>query len=95
MCLTGLTIIIIIAHYKNLPKKDMMKFYELLQNNSFEEIKKKNLYSRATYYQYLNRFEEIGVTKNNVIILDHISVPADLRQYHTTIFNKSNFLRSA
>ena len=83
------------SHYKKLPKKDMMKFYELLQNNSFEEIKKKNLYSRATYYRYLNRFEEIGVTKNNLIILDHISVPADLKQYHTTIFNKSNFLRSA
>jgi hypothetical protein len=83
------------THYRKLPKKEMMKFYELLQNNSFEEIKKKKLYSKATYYRYLKRFEEIGVTRNSAIILDHISVPMDLRRYHTTIFNKSNFLRSA
>lgn len=83
------------THSKKLPKNEMMKFYELLQNNSFEDIKKKKLYSKATYYRYLMRFEEIGVTKNNTIVLDHISVPMDLKQYHSTIFTKNQLFKRA
>jgi len=76
------------THYKKLPKNEMMKFYALLQNNTFEDLKNKNLYSKATYYRYLKRFNEIGVTKNSVIDLDLICVPADLRNYHSLIFTK-------
>ena len=75
------------THRSKLPKKEMMKFYEILQTNTFEEIKRKRLYSKATYYRYLKRFEEIGVTKNNVIDLDLIYASVDLRSYHTTIFS--------
>lgn len=81
------------THYKQLPRNEMMKFYELLQNNSFEDIKKKGLYSKATYYRYLKRFEEIGVTKNSVIDLDLICVPADLKNYHSIIFSKNQFFK--
>ena len=73
------------THFKGLPKNQMMKFYELLQNNTFEDLKRKGLYSKATYYRYLKRFNEIGVTKNSVIDLDLICVPADLRNYHSLI----------
>jgi hypothetical protein len=76
-------------HYKKLPKNEMMKFYELLQSNSFDEIKRKKLYSKATFYRYLKRFEDIGITKNNAIVLDHISVPVDLREYHSMFFSRS------
>lgn len=75
------------THYKPLPRNEMLKFYELLQNNTFEDIKKKGLYSRATYYRYMDRFEKIGVTKNCVVDLDLICVAADLRNYHSTIFS--------
>jgi len=76
------------THYNKLPKNEMMKFYELFQNNTFEEIKKKGLYSKATYYRYLKRFNEIRVTKNCVIDLDLICAPADLRNYHSLILSK-------
>lgn len=83
------------THYNKLPKNEMMKFYELLQSNTFEEIKKKNLYSKATYYRYLKRFEEIRITKNHTMVLDLISVPSDLHQYHTLFFNINQFLKRA
>lgn len=76
------------THYEKLPKNAMMKFYELLQNNTFEDIKRKELYAKASYYRYLKRFNEIGITTNNVIDLDLICVPADLRNYHSLIYAK-------
>jgi hypothetical protein len=76
------------THFHKLPRNEMMKFYELFQNNTFEDIRKKGFYSKATYYRYLKRFNEIGVTKNSVIDLDLICVPADLRNYHSLIFTK-------
>lgn len=76
------------THFHKLPRNEMMKFYELFQNNTFEDIRKKGLYSKATYYRYLKRFNEIGVTKNSVMDLDLIYARADLRNYHTLIFNK-------
>lgn len=82
------------THYKPLPKNEMMKFYELLQNNSFEDVKKKGLYSRATYYRYMDRFEKIKVTKNHVINRDLICVPVDLRNYHSTIFSKNQLFKN-
>ena len=77
------------THYNKLPKNVMMKFYELLQNNTFEELKKKGLYSKATYYRYLKRFNEIRVTKNSVIDLDLICAPLDLRNYHSLVHSRS------
>lgn len=76
------------THFNQLPKNEMMKFYELLQNNTFEDISNKKLYSRATYYRYLKRFNEIGITKNSVMDIDLICVPADLRNYHSILFAK-------
>jgi hypothetical protein len=79
-------------NYHKIPKNEMVKFYVLLQKYSFEEIKKKGLYSNATFFRYKNRFEKIGVTKNNIMISDFIHAKTDLSQYHTQImFNKSLF----
>lgn len=76
-------------HAIKLPKTEMLKFYALLQTFSFEEIMKKGLYSRATFYRYKKRFEQIGITQNNVMMKDLISVPADLSRYHHhMIFNR-------
>ena len=77
-------------NFNKLPKNEMVKFYALLQKYSYEEIRKKNLYSRATFFRYKNRFEKIGITKNNVMAADFIHASTDLSQYHTQIiYNKS------
>lgn len=79
-------------HYDKLPKSEMLKFYALLQKYSYEEIRKKSLYSKATFFRYKNRFEKIGVTKNNVMVADFIHASVDLSDYHTKIiYNKSLF----
>lgn len=72
-------------HYQKLPKNEMLKFYALLQNFSFEDILKRGLYSRATFYRYKSRFEKIGITQNNVMIFDHINAAVDLNLYHQHI----------
>lgn len=82
-----LTISQLIDSYNNknfhkLPKKEMMKFYTMLQNGSFEELYKKGLYSRATFYRYKSRFEKIGITQNNLLPIDHFQARVDLGQYH-------------
>ena len=69
-------------NYHKLPKNEMIKFYALLQNLSFEEVMKRGLYSRATFYRYKNRFEKIGITQNNVMLFDHINATVDLSLYH-------------
>jgi hypothetical protein len=82
-------------NYYKLPKNEMVKFYVMLQKFSFEEIKKKGLYSKATFFRYKSRFEKIGITKNNVMAYDFINVPTDLSQYHSQImFNKSLFKKN-
>jgi hypothetical protein len=79
-------------NYFKLPKNEMVKFYALLQKYSYEEIRKKNLYSKATFFRYKNRFEKIGVTKNNVMVADLIHASVDLSMYHSQIiYNKSLF----
>jgi len=79
-----------LKNFHKLPKNEMLKFYALLQKYSFEEIKKKSLYSKATFFRYKNRFEKIGVTKNNVMVADFIHASVDLSRYHTyLIYNKS------
>jgi hypothetical protein len=81
-----------LKNYNKLPKNEMVKFYALLQKYSLEEIRKKGLYSKATFFRYKNRFEKIGVTKNNVMGADFIHASVDLSSYHTKIiFNKSLF----
>jgi hypothetical protein len=72
-------------HYHKLPKNEMMKFYIMLQHFSFEDILKKGIYSRATFYRYKSRFEKIGVTQNNIMLLDFAHASVDLSQYHTEI----------
>jgi hypothetical protein len=71
-----------LSHYHKLPKNEMMKFYALLQKYSFEEIRKKELYSKATFFRYKKRFEMIGVTKNNVMAADLVHAKLDLSEYH-------------
>ena len=81
-------------NYYKLPKNEMLKFFALLQKYSFEEIKKKGLYSKATFFRYKNRFEKIGVTKNNVMAADFIHASVDLCQYHRfLIYNKSLIIK--
>jgi hypothetical protein len=81
-----------LKHYDKLPKNEMIKFYALLQKYSYEEIRKKGLYSKATFFRYKNRFEKIGVTKNNVMLADFIHASVDLSNYHAKIIhNKSLF----
>jgi len=77
-------------NHNKLPKNEMVKFYALLQKYSYEEIRKKNLYSKATFFRYKNRFEKIGITKNNVMVTDFIHAAVDLSAYHShLIYNKS------
>lgn len=70
-------------HYDKLPKNEMMKFYAILQNSSFEEIKRLNLYSKATYYRYKKRFELIGITENNVMPFLFANASTDFSEYHS------------
>ena len=69
-------------HYTKLPKNEMLKFYSLLKNSSFEELMKTGPYSRATFYRYKSRFEKIGITQNNIMPNDFIHSKIDLGQYH-------------
>jgi hypothetical protein len=79
-------------NYHKLPKNEMVKFYALLEKYSYEEIRKKGLYSKATFFRYKNRFEKIGVTKNNVMVSDLIHASVDLSMYHSQIiYNNSLF----
>lgn len=68
-----------------LPFNEMKKFYMLLQDKTFDEIKKARIYSKATFYRYVKRFEKIGVTKNNIVPTSMISVDMDLGAYHQHI----------
>lgn len=73
------------THFRKLPKNEMMKFYLMLQNSSFEEIMKKDIYSRATFFRYKSRFKEIGITQNNIKLSQLIHTSIDLGQYHSHI----------
>jgi hypothetical protein len=69
-------------HYDKLPKNEMLKFFAMLKNSSFEELMKANIYSRATFYRYKNRFAKIGITQNNIMPIDFIHPVVDLSTYH-------------
>lgn len=73
------------SNYHRLPKNEMMKFYIMLQNFTFDEILKKGVYSRATFYRYKNRFAKIGITQNNIMLVDKVNAPLDLMSYHTEL----------
>lgn len=76
-------------NYHKLPVNEMLKFYALLKNSSFEEIMKTGPYSRATYYRYRCRFEKIGITQNSIMPIDYIHPTIDLSMYHhCMIYNK-------
>jgi len=79
-------------HYDKLPEKEMLKIYALLQNFTFEEIMKKGLYSRATFFRYKSRFNKIGITQNSIVSTEHISAPLDLAQYHSQIIYGKNLI---
>ena len=79
-------------HHDKIPLNEMLKFYAILQNFSFEEIMKKGFYSKATFYRYKNRFNKIGITQNNIVLTDHISIPVDLSMYHHQIIYGKNLI---
>jgi hypothetical protein len=79
-------------HYDQLPVKEMLKIYALLQNFTFEAIMKKELYSRATFYRYKSRFKKIGITQNSLVLTDRIVAPVDLAQYHHHIIYGKNLI---
>jgi len=78
-------------NFYKLPKNEMLKFYALLHNSSFEELMKRRIYSRATFYRYKGRFAKIGITQNNIMPIDYIHPKIDLGQYHHNIINKKLF----
>ena len=53
---------------------------------------KKGFYSKATFYRYKNRFNKIGITQNNIVLTDHISIPVDLSMYHHQIIYGKNLI---
>lgn len=72
-------------NYQKLPLNEMLKFYGLLKNSSFEDIMKSGLYSRASFYRYKSRFEKIGITQNDIMPIDYINPVVDLTRYHHQI----------
>lgn len=50
-----------------LPKNEMLKFYSLLENGSFDKIRKENIYSKSTFFRYVSRFKKIGITQQNIV----------------------------
>ncbi|MHA1973116.1 MAG: phage/plasmid replication domain-containing protein [Candidatus Hodarchaeales archaeon] len=78
------------SHYHKLPKQEMLKFYTILMNSSFHDIKKSGLYSKSTFYRYKSRFEKIGVTERSLITFDFIHVKADLSEYHMALQYEPN-----
>jgi len=66
-----------------LPKKEMLKFYKLLETMTFDEIKKSNLYSKPTFYRYKSRFKKIGITQNNLMPIKTIVSNTTLNEYHS------------
>lgn len=80
------------SHYDQLPKNEMMKIYTMLHNCSFEELYKKGFYSRPTFYRYKSRFKKIGITQNNILVIDHFNVPVDLSQYHNFIMENPHLI---
>jgi len=79
------------SHYNQLPKREMMKFYEhLLINGTFENVRDKEYYSRSTYYRYKERFKKIGITEQNIIPNCTINVSPDLRAYHQQVIYNAN-----
>ena len=79
-------------NYHKLPKKEMLIFYALLKNQTFEDIRKDGLYSRATIYRFIKRFKQIGITQNNLIPIQWMVVSTDLSEYHSTLMANSNIL---
>jgi hypothetical protein len=79
-------------HYYKLPKKEILKFYALLQNSSFDEIMKKGYYSRASFFRYKKRFSEIGIDQTHIMLKDFINVQVDLGQYHHSIIYSKNLI---
>jgi hypothetical protein len=79
-------------HHEKLPEKEMLKLYVLLQNFSFDDIMKKGLYSRATFYRYKSRFNKIGINQNSLIVTEHIEAPVDLAQYHHQMIYGKNLI---
>lgn len=71
-----------LLNYTKLPLNEMLKFFALFRNSSFEEIMKTGPYSRATFYRYKKRFELIGITQNNIMPIDYIHPVVDLSLYH-------------
>ncbi len=70
----------------------MKKFYALLLGKSFEEIKRLNLYSRASFYRYKQRFKKIGVTDQNLMPMQLCRVSTDFKEYHS-MAELSRFIR--
>ena len=71
--------------YHKLPKNNMLRFFKMLENSSFDEIRKGGYYPRSTFFKYKQRFAKIGITQNYVMPVDHINVPVDFSQYHHSI----------
>lgn len=82
------------SNYHRLPKNEMMKFYIMLQNFTFEEILKKGIYSRATFYRHKSRFAKIGVTQNNIMLVDKVNAPLDLMSYHTELIYGNQLIKN-
>ena len=79
-------------HFNKLPLNEMLKFFGLLKNSSFEELMKTGPYSRATFYRYKNRFEKIGLSQNNIMPIDYINPIVDLGMYHHQIIYGKNLI---
>ena len=80
------------TNYKKIPLNEMLKFFGLLRNSSFEEIMKTGPYSRATVFRYKKRFEMIGILQNNVMPIDYIHPVVDLSLYHHQIIYGKNLI---
>lgn len=70
-------------NYNKLPLNEMKKFYALLLDKSFEQIKSLNLYSRATFYRYKKRFEMVGITEKHLIPYCLVKASTDFSEYHS------------
>jgi hypothetical protein len=80
-------------HFHKLPKNEMLKFYAILKNSSFDEVLKQEYYSRATFFRYKSRFAKIGISQNNIMLKDFINVPVDLGAYHHALIYGKNLIK--
>lgn len=68
-------------------KADLVNFYQQLVNyQSFKELKKFMHVSRATFYRYKAKLKLLGITDNQITVVDKTSgipkAPKDLNTYH-------------